>query len=203
MRVTVFGATGATGRHVVAGALAAGHDVTVLVRDPGKLGPEADRLRVVVGDARDPDAVAEAVTHARGVVSSIGGTGLGRSTMITDCMTTIVASLSTGTRLLAVSTVGAGNSGSQMAWPVRIGLGLLLRNAIRDHNGQERMIRTSDLDWTIARCVGLTDEPPTGQVHVLTEGRLQGSRIARADVADWLVAQLQDHTYSRAAVSLW
>lgn len=203
MRVTVFGATGATGRHVVGGALAAGHDVTVLVRDPTKLGTDGERVRVVTGDARDPDAVAEAVSEAGGVISSIGGTGLGRSTTITDCMTTIVSALPAGTRLLAVSTVGAGDSGAQLSWPVRVGLGLLLRNAIVDHNGQERVIRGSELDWTIARCVGLTDEPPTGAVHVLTDGRVGGSRITRADVANWLVAQLADPTYARAAVSLW
>lgn len=203
MRVTVFGATGATGRQVVDEALSVGHDVTVLVRDPAKLGAGTDGVRVVVGDARDPDKVAEAVTGAGAVVSTIGGTGLGRSTMITDCMTTIVSVLPAGTRLLAVSTVGAGDSGSQMAWPVRLGLGLVLRNAIRDHNGQERLIRSSDLDWTIARCVGLTDEPPTGEVHTLIDGRIGGSRIARADVATWLVGQIEDPTYCRAAVSVW
>ena len=61
----------------------------------------------------------------------------------------------------------------------------------------------SDLDWTIARCVGLTDQPATGEVHVVTEGKVGGSRIARADVARWLVANLDDATYSRRAVSLW
>jgi hypothetical protein len=62
---------------------------------------------------------------------------------------------------------------------------------------------TSDLDWTIARCVGLTDDPATGEVHVLTDGKVGGSRMARADVAHWLVANLSDTPYSRQAVSLW
>jgi putative NADH-flavin reductase len=61
----------------------------------------------------------------------------------------------------------------------------------------------SDLDWTIARCVGLTNDAATGKVHVLTEGKVGGSRISRADVAKWLVANLDDTTYSRRAVSLW
>jgi putative NADH-flavin reductase len=51
--------------------------------------------------------------------------------------------------------------------------------------------------------VGLTDEPAGGEVHVLTEGKVGGSRIARADVARWLVANLEDPTFSRRAVSLW
>jgi uncharacterized protein YbjT (DUF2867 family) len=108
-----------------------------------------------------------------------------------------------GTRLLAVSTVWAGDSASHLPRAVRLTVGLALRNAIADHNGAERAIMASDLDWTIARCVGLIDDPAKGEVHVLTEGKVGGSRIARADVARWLVANLDDATYSRRAVSLW
>jgi uncharacterized protein YbjT (DUF2867 family) len=203
MQVTVFGAAGGTGRHVVEEALAAGHRVTVLVRDPSTLGAVDPRVTVEVGDARDPEVVDRAVAGAQGVISAIGGRGMGRSTAITDAMTTVVAGVPAGTRLLAVSTVGAGDSASQFPRAVRLTVGVLLRNAIADHNGQERVIMASDLDWTIARCVGLTDDPATGDVHVLTEGRLGGSRMARADVARWLVANLGDSTYSRRAVSLW
>jgi kynurenine 3-monooxygenase len=203
MRVTVFGAAGGTGRHVVDEALAAGHEVTVLVRDPAKLGSVDPAVTVEVGDARDPEVVARAVAGAQGVISAIGGHGIGRSTAITDAMTTIAAGLAAGTRLLAVSTVGAGDSASQFPRAVRMTVMVLLRNAIVDHNGQEQVIMSSDLDWTIARCVGLTDGPAAGEVHVLTEGRVGGSRISRADVARWLVGQLEDTTYSRQAVSLW
>jgi uncharacterized protein YbjT (DUF2867 family) len=203
MRICVFGAAGGTGRHVVAEALKAGHEVTVLVRDPEKLGPVDARVTVEVGDARDPQAVARAVSGAQGVISAIGGHGMGRSTAITDAMTTIVGGLPAGTRLLAVSTVGAGDSASQLPRAVRMTVGVLLRSAIADHNGQERAIMASDAEWTIARCVGLTDGPATGEVHVLTQGTVGGSRIARADVARWLVANLEDPTYARQAVSLW
>ena len=203
MKLTVFGAAGGTGKHVVEESLAAGHEVTVLVRDPLKLGAVDPRVTVEIGDARDPEVVARAVAGAQGVISTIGGHGMGRSTAITDAVTTIVAGTPAGTRLLAVSTVGAGDSASQFPRAVRLTVGVLLRNAIADHDGQERAIMASDLDWTIARCVGLTDQPATGEVHVLTEGRVGGSRIARADVARWLVANLDDATYSRRAVSLW
>jgi uncharacterized protein YbjT (DUF2867 family) len=203
MRVTVFGATGGTGRLVVPAARAAGHDVTVLVRDPAKLVDLDPAVTVEVGDARDPVAVQRAVAGAQAVVSAIGSHDMSRSTLITDCMTTIVADLPAGTRLLAVSTVGAGGSGGQMPLPVRAILSVVLRNAIADHDGQERAIMGSDLDWTIARCVGLTDDPPSGTVHELTSGRVGGSRIARADVARWLVDHLDDPTWSRQAVTLW
>jgi hypothetical protein len=43
-RLIVFGATGSLGRHVLGQALTAGHQVTVLVRTPTKLPPEAGPL---------------------------------------------------------------------------------------------------------------------------------------------------------------
>jgi uncharacterized protein YbjT (DUF2867 family) len=67
MKLTVFGAAGGTGKHVVAESLAAGHEVTVLVRDPLKLGEVDQRVTVEIGDARDPEVVAGAVAGAHGV----------------------------------------------------------------------------------------------------------------------------------------
>lgn len=54
MKVAVFGATGRTGRLLVEGALEDGHEVVVLVRDPGKLDASYESLRVVEGDVLTP-----------------------------------------------------------------------------------------------------------------------------------------------------
>ncbi|MBE8520564.1 NAD(P)H-binding protein [Amycolatopsis sp. H6(2020)] len=58
MTVLVTGATGHTGRHVVAGLKAAGVDIRVLVRDPAKAPGGVD---VVRGDITDPAEAAEGV----------------------------------------------------------------------------------------------------------------------------------------------
>ena len=206
MRVTIFGATGGTGRAVLREALAAGPEVTVLVRDESRLGEVDPSVRVVVGDATDPAAVAEAVEGADAVISAIGTRGMGRSMLITDCMTTIVGALPAGRRLLAVSTVGAGDSLSQFPLPARLTIGTLLRNALADHNGQEQAIMSSELDWTIARAVGLTDDAGGREVRTVSAGgggKVGGSRIARTDVARWLVDNLDSSDWSREAVSLW
>jgi uncharacterized protein YbjT (DUF2867 family) len=49
MKVLVFGATGGTGRRLVQQALAQGHVVTAFAREPGKIQPAQDKLRVVRG----------------------------------------------------------------------------------------------------------------------------------------------------------
>ncbi len=107
MQLAVFGAGGATGRLIVAEALERGHAVTALVRTPGRLTLDHERLGIVEGDATDPGAVGAAVAGTDAVVSAIGGTGLGPSTQITDCTATIVAACS-DQRFVSISTVGAG-----------------------------------------------------------------------------------------------
>jgi putative NADH-flavin reductase len=200
MQITVFGAGGATGRLIVAEALERGHAVTAFVRTPGKLALQHERLTIVQGDATDPRAVAAAVASADVVVSAIGGTGLGPSTQITDCTSTIVAAC-TEQRFVSVSTVGAGGSGRLMPLAARPIL-LMLRNAIKDHDGAEAAIMDSNLRWTIARCVGLTDHPARGHASA-SRDRVGGSRIPRADVAAWIVDQFESETYLRQAVALW
>lgn len=200
MQITVFGAGGATGRLIVAEALERGHGVTAFVRTPGKLALQHERLTIAQGDATDPRAVAAAVASAEVVVSAIGGTGLGPSTQITDCTSTIVAAC-TEQRFVSVSTVGAGGSGRLMPLAARPIL-LMLRNAIKDHDGAEAAIMDSNLRWTIARCVGLTDDPARGHATASLD-RVGGSRIPRADVAAWIVDQIESETYLRQAVALW
>lgn len=204
MRVTVFGAGGATGQLVVDEAVAAGHEVTAFVRTPGKLTLSAPNLRIVQGDATNPAQVAAATADAEAVISAIGGTGLGPSTQITDCMRTIVSAVDgrdPAVRLLTVSTVGAGDSGALLplaAKPIQV----VLRYPIKDHNGAEEAIMASGLRWTIARCTGLSDRPARGHANVATD-QVKGSQIPRSDVAAWLVAQLDSDEYLHEAVALW
>lgn len=51
MRLLILGATGATGQHLLEQALAEGHEVTAIVRDPSKVTTKHERLRVVKGRA--------------------------------------------------------------------------------------------------------------------------------------------------------
>jgi hypothetical protein len=70
--LAVFGATGGVGRHVVAGALAAGYQVRAFVRDASKLEVSDSHLTVVVGQLAEAGRVAEAVAGADAVISALG-----------------------------------------------------------------------------------------------------------------------------------
>ena len=72
MQLTIFGASGGTGRRLVEQALAAGHTVTAVVRDPARLPVRHDRLKLVAADVLDPEAITPAVADADAVLSALG-----------------------------------------------------------------------------------------------------------------------------------
>ena len=106
MKLTILGATGATGTFLVEQALAAGHEVTAVARDPARLAvPAQPRLRAVTADVMNPASLTPAITGADAVISAVGPRGTGPTTVIQDSVHSIIEAMAhTGTRrLLQVS----------------------------------------------------------------------------------------------------
>ena len=117
MRLTIFGASGRTGRQVVAQALAAGHDVTAVVRDPGRLPvPAQDGLRAAVATFDDSAAVLAAVTGADAVVDALGTPARTPTTLRVDAARVIIAAMREAgvRRLVVVSASGAHTTGDEL-----------------------------------------------------------------------------------------
>jgi hypothetical protein len=72
MRLTIFGASGRTGRRLVEQALHAGYHLTAVVRDPARLPVRHDRLQVLPADLLDATAIQPAVASADAVASTLG-----------------------------------------------------------------------------------------------------------------------------------
>jgi putative NADH-flavin reductase len=204
MKLTIFGATGRTGIPLVQQALAAGHSVTALARTPEKLSITHDQLTVVQGDATDPAAVERAVAGAEAVLSALGQTKGAPKDMQTVATRNIVAAMQQhGVRRL-VSLTGAGVDAPQdqpklINHLITFALKTLSGDVLRDAEGHAEVIRNSDLDWVIVRGPMLTEGPYTGQYRVGWVGVNTSARIARADVADFMLKQVTDDTYLRQA----
>lgn len=209
MRIAVFGATGGTGAQVVDQALAAGHDVVALARDPAAITRGHDRLRVLRGDVLAPETVAPAVKDVDAVVSALGiGYRRHATTVYSDGTGNVVAAMRAAgvRRLLAVST-----SSVQLPAPSRFGewavarflLHPLLRKPYADIALMERQLGAADCDWTIVRAARLTNGPRTGKYRTATGSKLPGCwSISRADLAHYLLARLTDRAAYRATVEI-
>jgi putative NADH-flavin reductase len=207
MRVTVFGATGGIGTEVVRQALAAGHEVVAVVRDAGRLTvPAGAGLGVVTADVMDPAQIGPTVKGADAVVSALGPRPGGPATVLADSARSILAALDqTGVhRLVTVSASGAFiEPGEPFVTRVVVKplLHRFLRDAMTDTQRMEAEIRASDTDWTLIRPPRLTSKPGRGRYRRATD-RNVGRTIARADVADAILAVLPDPATIRHAVGV-
>jgi putative NADH-flavin reductase len=201
MRLTIFGATGGTGRHLVQQAVTAGHEVTAIVRDPARLPvPAGSRLRVVTADVFDPAAICPAVTGADAVLTALGPHGTGATTVHRDSIRSIIDAMrKTGARRLItvsgtiVTDEGEGPIMRHLVKPVV--RATLLRHVCSDMRLGEEEIRRSDLDWTIVRPPGLTSQPATGAYRTAIDRNLpRGFRLSRADLAACMLALTNDRT---------
>lgn len=210
MRVTVFGGSGEIGREVISQLLAAGHQVVALVRNPGKLTIQHAALTVRAGHLTDPDAVRAAVTGSDAVISALGPS-LKRSvkgTELADGTRVVVAAMrQAGVRRfigLATPSVPDPRDRSNLrAKILPVMAKALFPNALAELRGMTTAVTTSGLDWTIARITNPTDKPPTGTLRAGFLGVDDvGWAMSRADIAAFLVAQLTDTTYLRAAPAI-
>jgi len=191
MRLTVFGATGGTGKLVVEQALAAGHEVTALARDPGKLA-QHPRLRVVKGSLADAGAIEQAVTGADAVISALGPRSNDPVFEISQGMTKIVAAMKKCgvKRLVMTAGMGVAAPGDQ---PNLINkaisglLALMAKNVAEDMRRAVATARESGLDYTVLRAPRLTDKPGGGPVKYGYVGKGVGFELARADYAKALL----------------
>ncbi|MBK1645818.1 epimerase [Thiocapsa imhoffii] len=202
MQIALFGATGGTGRQVLEQALASGHQVRVLLRDPTKLEP-APGLTLVCGDVLDPAATRRCVEGSQAVICLLGS-GVGSAPVealgtqsILDAMTTHGVH-----RLIAVTSMGVGDSREQVSAEFQRAMDTVLQPIIAAKTEQERLIQNSGLDWTIVRPGGLSDGPRTGNYRSSNERSLMAGLISRADVAEFVLHQLTDATNLNQCVAV-
>ena len=208
-RILVIGATGGTGRHVVRQALAAGHSVTALARDPARIDVRHERLSVLRGDVLDASSLAPAMAGRDAVVSSIGvTTGRAPTTLYSEGMRNIISAMRAAgvMRLVAVSA-GPLSIDDGDTLPSRLLMKPLLRailkNPYADMAKMEEEIRESDLDWTIIRPPRLTNKSRSGHYRTAKHRSVRrGYFIARADLADAILKLIDDPAAIRAAVGI-
>lgn len=198
--VLIIGASRGIGLEAVRQALDAGHTVRAFARGADGIPVDHDRLEKRAGDALSPEDVASALDGIDAVIQALGVAAgprmvLGPVRLFSDATRVLVPAMQqTGVRrLICLTGFGAGDSRARMGCAQRLPFRLFLGRAYDDKDVQEWLVRDSRLDWVIARPGILTNGPRTGRYRVLVEPRSwRGGVISRADVADFLVAQIGD-----------
>ena len=208
--VLIIGASRGIGLATVKRALKAGHSVRAMSRSATAIRLRDPKLEKLDGDARDRDTIERALVGVDAVIQTLGISSdpelILTGTRLFSAATRILVramEASTVRRLICVTGFGAGNSRGRGGILYNLASALLLGRIYADKDVQERIIRRSQLDWTVVRPTILTNGPRTKAYRVLTDPRdWAPGFISRADVADFLVKQIDDTNLLRKTPAL-
>jgi putative NADH-flavin reductase len=207
-KILVFGATGGTGKQVVAMALQKGIKVTAIVRNPAAFAIEDPNLKVVKGDVLVPATFREELEGQDAVISCLGIPKIQETTLYSAGMRNIVHAMQQSRikRILCISS-GALDipSGSSfiMKFLLKNVLQRLYKPIYSDMRLMETMLRASELEWTIVRAPKLSDGKFTGKSRDITGLPLKGiPKISRADLAAYILAHVDDKSVMKKTVDV-
>jgi putative NADH-flavin reductase len=182
VRVVVLGTTGRTGSIVADLALDQGIDVVALVRhepDP----PLDARVAVTVVDLRDQDAIAPELAGADAVVSAIGPVAGVTVTEVSESTQAVVDAMTrAGVRRIVAAANGKVFTDDEVTGEYA--------NVAAEHRRDAAILAASGLEWTIVAAPFLTDDPATGDVGTVVDGKGPGRSLTRADFAAVLLEAL-------------
>lgn len=218
MKLTIFAATGGVGTQVLEQAVAAGHDITAVVRTPQKLSGRVNAIAADLADA-DPGVLRSAVEKADAVVSGLGRRSSADAGIVWRGTRAIREAMeATGVRRIVVisaapvSTVpspgrpnppkhdpGDGFFVRNLFYPM---LKAAWREPYVDLALMEDVLRESELQWTAVRPPRLTNKPLTGTYRTAIGHNVRrGMSISRADLAHLMLHVIDRPETIRQTVS--
>lgn len=201
--VAALGATGRTGLPLVSELLDRGHSVSVLARDPAKLGSLADRVRVVTGSSDDPIAVAELLDGPNAVVSALGPVAKDGTLHQRTATVLIPAMREAGLhRFVGISGAGIDVPGDQKSLP-NVVISKIIQtvggDVVKDKPAEYELWAASGLDWTIVRPPRLKDASATGRVEHDGHRSTKSTAVTRGDLAVFVADVLEQDLYVQLA----
>jgi uncharacterized protein YbjT (DUF2867 family) len=197
VKVLIVGATGRTGSELVQQAVAAGHEVTALCRDPAKLSAPSG-VRAAQGDVKNAASLGSAVSGQDAVLYAVGSNKSSPPGIRAEGVRNVIAAMKEQgvRRLIVLSAFGAGDSKGEGGFVYsKIIAKLFIKDVLADQDAMEAEVVKSGVDYTLVRPTRLTNKPAAGKWDVIFKGGKASSTISRADTAAFMLQQLGDATY--------
>ena len=213
MNIAIFGASGATGTLLTERCLAVSYNVTALLRTPEKF-PLRDEIHVVRGSPFDVISVRQTIEGADVVLSALGANSLRKEDVLERAVPQIIAAMQQTAsqpksvrRIIVLGSAGAlaTSLDKQPAWRRWIVQNIVyktfLKWPIASQISQWNDLSHCDLDWTMVMPPMLTNTPARSTYRIDGDALPRnGSRISRADVADFMMQQIDNPKWIRKGV---
>lgn len=199
--IAIFGGTGQTGMEFLKLALAKGYKVKALVRTPEKLEVTHQNLEVFQGDVLNEKDVSAVVQDSTVVASLFGHVKGSPEWLQTDGTKNIVSAMKKHGVDKIISLSGGGLPFPEKDKPkfadkmIRIIMKIAVPKILNDAIEHHKVLENSRLDWTIVRGPRLTNDQPKGTYRVGWVGVHASTKIARADLADFILKQVEGESF--------
>lgn len=204
-RIAIIGASGFIGKAVVQYALDSGHELTVLVRTPEKLGALKDKVKVVQGTLEDQKSIESVIQGCNAVISAAGGvkepdqyqkfangTKILLAAMKKENIKTFI-SINGAAMILPNERAGFKRRLMNML------IGLLAKHMLAAKKGEfDVLTKETEIDWVSVRATQVKERPATGRILV-DDQKMPGGSIALADLAKFMVDQAVRTDWARKA----
>jgi putative NADH-flavin reductase len=215
MKIAIFGASGATGTLLTQCCLAGGHNVKALLRTPERF-PLRDRVHVIQGSPFDIASARLTIDGADAVLSALGAKSLKKEDVLERAVPQIITAMQESLsqakpvrRIIVLGSAGALSSSldKQPAWRrwmvQNIVYNTVLKWPVASQISQWDNLSHSNLDWTMVMPPMLTNGPARGSYRIDGDALPRnGSRISRADVADFMMQQIDNPQWIKKGVYL-
>ena len=210
MRIVLFGATGLTGNEILKQAIDDGHKVTIIVRNLNSIEIKHSNLTIKEGDILNLQSFEDDLKDSDVVISAVGtGTSFSKArkptTLYSEGFRNIVKAMrkhkiNRFVALLSVGTIPDPNE----ALIHKIMIRPMLKGTYEDMRRAESFLtECEDIDWTGIRPLRLNNKPRTGKYRTAKDILPpKGVNISRADVAEFILKQMDSEDYIRGYVTI-
>ena len=210
MKITVFGATGATGKKVVEQALELGYEVKAFVRNPEKMDIINEKLTLVKGDVTNSENVDQAIDGVEGVIVALGASPDMQSDLVMEQGTKniIDAMKKHGVkRIIVQSSYAMSGFPESVEFMRSMGMGdeqiAMMKPVLDDKKKQTEAVTESGMEYVVVRPLMLTDTDKTGNYRVAEKLDVKvGDQTSRADVADFMLKSLTSDDWLNKTVTV-
>ena len=207
-RLLIIGANGGIGRQCVETALAAGHHVTALLRNPANLPLTHPLLQIVKGDILDPTTFSGHLANINVVISAIGVKGTKPTSLYSQGNTILLKEMNkAGIKRAFFISASAIEISPVLPFYVKLAAKYIVQKILRhmyaDLRKMEAEIKESNTNWTIIRPPRLTNQPATGHYRYSINSFLPNClKISRADVAHFIISNISNEATYKSTIEI-
>jgi putative NADH-flavin reductase len=207
MKVLILGGTGESGKCTIEKALEKGHQVNVYVRSPQKLNKAiAEKITVFKGELTDESTILASLEGVDAVISILGPVmGQPDNLPLTNGYKTIIKCMKEKgvKRLIALSTPSSEDEHDKFSISTKLTISmvkLIIKSGYNDIVEYGKVIKDSDLDWTLFRVGFLTN----GEETLVRTGYVGDTSlfISRKNIAKFCIDELENPQFIKKSPTI-